>query len=415
MEQDPQYRLDAEQEKRRLAIRIVTTLALFVFPSVLISVGVPRILVNRTDQTAVYTALALGGACGSLAGGILSRRISMLSLLRHGISAAAVSFVLLACTPLNGIGLVFVFCAFAGITAAGVAGLTLLPLLRPASPRHTLSLSLASSALAGVAFPVIASGVFSGWAGRGVPMEGALSAGLLLTSAVLLLARIFLNGPVADSLSPASTALTRSEWKFAAIAGTLGAIHSATDNCLAYWSMLHFSTSYKISAFPPAWILSGCALAYFFTRLGLAFVPERTGGIWFLIAPGIAGASLLWLSFSQQSFVSAAWIYVLAAAFFGLEFPVLLGFVARMSSRCMGPVIAISTVGAYVICAVANPLLGSVAVRYDSAGAAIALLPLGFLAFSLLAFIAIPRRASSSKKSIDLSLDFPSTKPVRTQ
>ena len=390
----------SEQEKQRLATKIVATLALFVFPSVMISVAVPQVFAKRTDQAAVYIAMALGGTCGSLVGGVLARRGAMLSVLRHAISAASVSFLLLACASLNGPGLVLVFFAYTAITAAGVAGLTLLPLLRPAAPRHTLSLSLASSALAGVVFPIVASGILSSCASHGVPIERAFSLGLLLTSIAFFFARLLLSGEQVDSISPVaapSFRLSRAEWKLAGVAGALGALHAATDTTLSNWSMLHFTTSFNAPSFPPALILSGCAIAYFVTRLGLAFVPEQRGGRWLLIAPGVAGAGLLWLSFSQHAFVSAAWTYVLAAAFYGLEYPVLLGCVARLSPRCMGPVIAISTVSAYVLGALANLILGAVASHYDSARAAIALLPFGFLAFSLLALVAFPAQVCESR------------------
>jgi len=94
---------------------------------------------------------------------------------------------------------------------------------------------------------------------------------------------------------------------------------------------------------------------------------------------------LLWSSFACSSFVGAALLYVCAALFYGLEYPTLLGKVARTSPHSMPSVVMAGTLGSFALTAVLSPAVVYVAAHAGSIRPAIALIPFGYLAFGIIA------------------------------
>lgn len=371
---------------QRLALRIIFAGIGVIFPSVLLTVFLPVLMTNRIAQGQIYSTLSLGGLAGTVLAGCGIRRMNPLSLLRTALTGTALCLLVLTTAPLNGI---LLFGLYAGIATIGVSQMVALPLVCPEIPRRVMALSLAANSTASALFPMLATALLESSKRLGIAPAFALSLGFLLSALGMSAANLGLRHAQIScpTASLSGDSPSKRDWTIIVFGGLLCVLHVSTDNLLYQWSMLHFMSAYAHPTFPPPLILSGYAIAYLIARLSLAALPERRTESWVLIAPGIIGALLLWSSFACGSFGGAAALYVVAALFYGLEYPLLLGRVAQISPRSMPPVIMAGTLGSFTLTALLSPAIGYVAARAGSARPAIALIPFGFLAFGIVAGI----------------------------
>jgi MFS family permease len=174
-------------------------------------------------------------------------------------------------------------------------------------------------------------------------------------------------------------------WTLCLVPAVLSALHGGTDSVMARWAPTFYGEAFTQVLFPPAWVLSGYALAYFVGRALLSFLPEGRGERLLLIVPGLVGGGLLLAALACRSFGVSAALYVAASLLYGLEFPVLLGIIARRMPAHMGRTIALGGLASYALYGGLSVLVGAIAQAAGDLRPALLICPFGFIAFSLLA------------------------------
>jgi MFS family permease len=341
---------------------------------------------SKADLGRLFSAMAWGGLAGSACGGLCASRCDAAKAFRISLLVTGISFLaagscasprmLAALIPL-GVG---------AASATSVVASTLVPLLAPSHARRVFSMSLAAGALAGILVPLAGAALLSGAGGDGWPSADILSRTFCVCGVAMLagaMLRIPLTSPAPTE--PLASGSNSTEWREIAIAVLLVTLHGTSDSVMYQWAPTFFQESFPVHAFHPGLILSGHCAAYFVGRCLLSALPEGKWERLLLVLPGAASFVLLNASFLCSAYIPAAVLYVCASFCYGLEYPALMGIVARTPRR-VGSVVALTAIVGCATTALTTALIGSLAAQ-SGVRSAMLLLPLGFLGFSAVAFV----------------------------
>ena len=391
----------ASANRRTAAVAAVFgMIVLLSFPGAMVSVFAPalsEILGDRKALGALFSALAWGGLAGATIGGVIADRFHPVMVLRAGFAVAGASSLLAAGWPCAGVLVPALAAVSAGFAATSVAAFALLPRLVPESPRRIMSANLAVSSFAGIVLPIAAGALLQRAGGADAACgagsaELSVSTGYAVLGAVLLGGLILTLGPVADvprcpprAAVPGGRAV--SIRGVVIVAAILGGLHGGVDTTLYQWAPTFLTDSFAERAFPPYWILSAYAVAYFVGRSALAFVREGRWERLLLILPGLIGGALLAASFASRSYAASASLYVAASFFYGIEYPVLMGVLARRAPQALASAMGLMTAAGFVCSGVLSLAVGDLAEWTGSTRAAMLILPCGFVAFSAISAV----------------------------
>ncbi|MBN1810168.1 MAG: hypothetical protein JW909_13970 [Planctomycetes bacterium] len=335
---------------------------------------------------------------------LLSRRSADMRLFRACIGVAGICSVMAALAPRPAYLMAAVAGLCGGFVVADIATSVLLPSLIQGSPRRILAAKYAFISLIGVVTP-FAGGLLMSWSVRqdgpgamSILRSAYLIAGLAMLAGCFLLGRRHV--PAAD---PAPAPL-KQRWTVYLVPAVLTALHGGTDSAMARWAPTFYGESFARVLFPPAWVLSGCALAYFLGRTVLSIIPEGRAERFLLVGPGVVGGCLLMAALVYRSFGASVGLYVGASLVYGLEFPVLMGLIARRMPAQMGRAIALGGLATYGLYGGLSVLIGTVAQVTGDLRTALLVCPLGFVSFSVLAAVwtrSRPRVPSSAEQTMD--------------
>jgi fucose permease len=168
--------------------------------------------------------------------------------------------------------------------------------------------------------------------------------------------------------------------------GILAALHVGGDTAMYLWAPSLLAALPGPAPLPPAWVLSGIAVAYLVGRVAMAAAPE---GLWerrLLVLPGMGATALLAIALGGScGFAATFALLVAASSCYGLEYPALVGVLARRDPSAFPAALSACNLGG----AIGGALMTSqVGLANASVGVASALLiaPACFFAFSLLAW-----------------------------
>jgi fucose permease len=264
-----------------------------------------------------------------------------------------------------------------------LAATALLSGRRHGAVRQLLSLQLAVLAGIGILVPFAGGWVATHLAAEPAQRVFALAvAGIALAFAALM-RPVRTMSVAAPPAAPGAASLAR--WPDLAQVALLTALHVGADTAIFCWSPSLLDARGP-AAVPSAWVLSGFALSALVGRSLLAAMPERFWERRLLVAPGVVAAALLLAVLLGAPGFGATFVLLVAAcSCYGLEYPALLGFIARgdpagfplkLSATAAG-----GAVGGWLVTAL-------IALAAPSSGLAAAMLiaPACLVAFSLLAW-----------------------------
>lgn len=333
----------------------------------------------------LFSAGAWGGLAGAAAFLLFSRRPAGIGVFRTCMGIGGACSIMAAVAPRPACLMVGVAGVCGSLVVADIVASALLPSLISGSPRRILAAKYACLSLVGIAAP-FAGGLLMAWSasrGGAAPMNVLRSvyffAGVAMLGGAMLFGRRAIHAVI-----PAA-APSRQGWTVCIVPAILAALHGGTDSALARWAPTFYGESFADVLFPPAWILSGYAMAYFCGRLLLSILPEGRAERLLLFVPGLAGGCLLMAGLACRSFGGSAALYVGASLMYGLEFPVLMGLVARRMPTHLGRTIALGTLLTYALYGGLSVLIGELAQATGSLRNALLICPFGFVAFGVLA------------------------------
>jgi len=354
-----------------------------------LSVFAPMVALHFRLDKASLGLLLSSGAWGGLGGAALFllflRRTPDMRIFRVCIGIAGICSMMAALAPRPFYLMAAVAGACGGFVVADIAASTLLPSLISGSPRRVLSAKYACYSLVVIAAP-FAGGLLTAWSARlgdAGPMN-VLRCVYFVTGTAMLAGCFLFGRRTVFAARPAGAPATQ-HWTLCLVPAILAALHGGTDSAMARWAPTFYGESFAHALFPPGWVLSGYALAYFLGRTLLSILPEARAERLLLIAPGLGGGCLLMAALVCRSFGASAGFYVGASLLYGLEFPVLIGRVGRHMPAHLGRTIALGSLGTYGLYGGLSILIGEVAQATGDLRTALLICPFGFIAFSVLA------------------------------
>ncbi len=120
------------------------------------------------------------------------------------------------------------------------------------------------------------------------------------------------------------------------------ALHTAADNGMYFWVPDYVTRAFDPLAFPPAWIMTGFAGAYFVGRLILAHLPERWNDLLIIVLASGLGGVFSFLAFSSGNQHMLAGFYATAGLCMSADYPSILSHVGKLFPRSTGRVMALT-------------------------------------------------------------------------
>jgi len=287
----------------------------------------------------------------------------------------------------------------AAVSGCGLAAASALTSTRPDQPRRLLCAQLVVTAGMGMTLPLIV-GVVAGPA----PDDAAAFRPLLAMCGVPLAAAALLVPTLPSRVprpleGPSSEAHPRPV-ELVVFALLIG-LHAGADHALYQWGPTLLADAPGEPPFPTVWILSATSAVYLAVRLALMSMPDGWGARALAIAPGGIACALLMLALGYGgSFALTAVAIVGTAVCTGIQYPALVGALARRRPRHVPLILAIAALGSAVG---ATTLTWTVGVVAEASGLRIGLMVVpialaGFscLAWCLLAIISASRRRAAA-------------------
>ena len=280
----------------------------------------------------------VGGLVSVLPGGLLIDRRGPVAAIRVFLTGAALAFAGLALAGRSW-GLAAAALALHGTMnrPLGIAVNALLVRLYPKNKRRVLSLNLVALSGGEFVYPALAEGllVLS-------QRSESVSFGMVLHGPYALMAFVMLGGamlfrpnlPVREAgAAPPLHPLRAFRFPWPAVAlMVLAAAHGIADSVIYFWwpRFLGSEVFPGAHAVRPGFLLSGYAIGYVTSRLGLAFLPENRWRRRLMVLPGLAGGTVLIGAILSRNYMVAGLGHVLAGFLWSAEFPV---FIARLADE----------------------------------------------------------------------------------
>ncbi len=355
----------------------------------------------------LFAASSLGGLVGALPAGVLLDTRGPRTTLIVATVALCLGYGVLAVT---GAFRVFWAGAFVVHLASIGVGLSVpfyVLLLKPEWTRRSFALGMVSASAPGLFFPMIAERMLTATATERLVRLALGSVALLAAfAAVAFVLRLFGSdassrqrslAAAADPNAGVSGAVVRFLRQAAVAFGVprfrlfllLMFLHATADTFIHYWFPRFLRTSFDVLPVRPGLVLTLFSAAYVVSRLVLMALPDHFGRRALLVVPGIVGGSILLIGLRLGSPVLVALSYPLAALFWSVEAPSLLGEANRTFPGTMGAFQTIFQIATYAVGAILHVGVGALVDRGLPLRAVLSVFALFYVAFGLIALVGL--------------------------